>query len=261
MVNARLRGRHQRERGERVSLYRVDRLHADRGRARRTGACFIAAARLVAAAAVLLGLLAGALLWWRPDQTGQEQALATGGAALGCGVLWVMAVWRAACWLRRGMIADTGGQPQVVAGLEPDNQGEPDWLWDMLRLAHLVLLCVPMAGLVLALASAVMPEEAGAWSGWVRWGISGFSLLMTGLMGGIIGVLAFGQVDSSAGCWTPRGAVRRLLVYAVPFLLAVPWLSGRHAHWTGALAGAAALWLLIGPVNQVAKHIPGTATD
>jgi hypothetical protein len=84
---------------------------------------------------------------------------------------------------------------------------------------------------------------------------------MTGLMGGIIGGLAFGLVASSEGCWTPRGAVRRLLVYAVPFLLAVPWLSGRHAPWTGALAGVAALWLLIGPINQVAKHIPGVAAD
>jgi hypothetical protein len=173
MVEVRLRGRRQRERGEVVSLYRVDRLHADRGRARRTGVCFIAAARLVAAAAVLLGLLAGALLWWRPDQSGQEQALATGGAALGCGVLWVMVVWRAACWLRRGMIADRGSKPQVVAGLEPDNQGEPDWLWDILRLAHLVLLCVPLAGLVLALVSAVMPEEAGAWSGGYGGGFPG----------------------------------------------------------------------------------------
>jgi hypothetical protein len=84
---------------------------------------------------------------------------------------------------------------------------------------------------------------------------------MTGLMGGIIGGLAFGLVASSEGCWTPRGAVRRLLVYAVPFLLAVPWLSGPHAPWTGALAGVAALWLLIGPINQVAKHIPGVAAD
>ncbi|GGY43255.1 hypothetical protein GCM10010384_57520 [Streptomyces djakartensis] len=56
----------------------------------------------------------------------------------------------------------------------------------------------------------MMPEEAGAWSGWVRWGITGFSLLMTGLMGGIIGGLAF---------------------------------------------------VLIGPINQVAEHIPGTAAD
>ncbi|GAA2295030.1 hypothetical protein GCM10010234_40980 [Streptomyces hawaiiensis] len=260
MVKVRLQGRRQRERGELVSLYQVDQLHADEGRARRTGACFIAAARLAAAAAVLLGLLAGALLWWRPDQAGQKQALVAGGAALGCGVLWVMVVWRAACWLRRGMIADSGSKSPVVVGLEPDNQGEPGWLWDVLRLAHLVLLCVPLAGLVLALASAVMPEEAGAWSGWMRWGISGFGLLMTGLMGGIIGALAFGLV-SSEECWTPRGAVRRLLVYAVPFLLAVPWLSGRHAPWTGALVGAAVLWLFIGPVNQVAKHIPGTAAD
>ncbi|KOV99149.1 hypothetical protein ADK65_19680 [Streptomyces sp. NRRL B-1140] len=244
-----------------VSLHRVDELHADRGRARRTGVCFIAAARLLAAVAVLLGLLAGALLWCRPDRTGQEQALATGGAALGCGVLWVTVVWRAACWLRRGMITDRDGEPMVVAGLEPDDQGEPDWLWNVLRLSHLVLLCVPLAGLALALVSAVMPAEAGAWSGWVRWGISGFSLLMTGLMGGIIGGLAFGLVASGEECWTPRGAVRRLLMYAVPFLLAVPLLSGVHAPWSGALAGAAALWLLIGPVNQVAKHIPGVASD
>ncbi|MEU1314687.1 hypothetical protein [Streptomyces tibetensis] len=260
-MKVRLHGQLRRERGELVSFYRVDRLHADGGRARRVGVCYIAAARLVAAAAVLLGLLAGALLWWRPDRTGQEQALAIGSAALGCGVLWVMVVWRAACWLRRGVIADRGGKPQVVAGLEPDDQGEPDWLWDILRLAHLVLLCVPLAGLVLALVSAVMPEEAGAWSGWLRWGISGFSLLMTGLMGGIIGALAFGLVVSGEECWTPRGAARRLLVYGVPFLLATPWLSGWHAPWTGALAGAAALWLLVGPINQVAKHIPGTAAD
>ncbi|MER7477913.1 hypothetical protein ABTX60_09655 [Streptomyces sp. NPDC126510] len=190
-----------------MSLYRVNGLHADRGRARRTGVWVIAAARLLAAAAVLLGLMAGALLWWRPDRTGQEQALALGGAALGCGVLWVMVVWRAACWLRRGLIADKGGKPQVVAGLAPDDQGEPGWLWDRLRPAHLVLLCVPLAGLVLALVSAVM------------------------------------------------------LVYAVPFLLAVPWLSGLRAPWTSALAGACILWLLIGPVNHVAKHIPGTAAD
>jgi hypothetical protein len=208
---------------------------------------------------VLLGLSAGALLWWRPDRTGQEQALALGGAALGCGVLWVTLVWRAARWLRRGVIADRGGN--VVAGLEPDDQGEPGWLWDTLRLAHLVLLCVPMAGLVLAVVSAVMPEEAQAWTGWLRWGISGFSVLMTGIMGGIIGGLAFGLVGSGEECWTPRGAVRRLLLYAVPFLLAVPWLSGLHATWTGALTGAAALWLLIGPVTAVAEHIPGTSAD
>ncbi|NEE22935.1 hypothetical protein G3M58_92850 [Streptomyces sp. SID7499] len=92
MVEVRLRGRRRRARGDVVSLFRVDRLHAAGERARRTGLCFIALARLAAAAAVLLGLLSGALLWWRPDQAGQEQALATGGAALGCGMLWVMVV-------------------------------------------------------------------------------------------------------------------------------------------------------------------------
>jgi hypothetical protein len=86
MVKVRLRGRRQRERGELVSLYRVDRLHAGGGRARRTGVCFIAAARLVAAAAVLLGLLAGALLWWRPTGQGRSRR-------------WPLAVrrWAAGC--------------------------------------------------------------------------------------------------------------------------------------------------------------------
>jgi hypothetical protein len=69
------------------------------------------------------------------------------------------------------------------------------------------------------------------------------------------------MVDSSADCWTPRGAVRRLLVYAVPFMCAAPWLTGLHTYWTGALAGMAILWLVIAPVMQIGKHIPASPSD
>jgi hypothetical protein len=256
----RLGRRRRRERGEVVGLYQLYRLHADGDRARRTGLFFVVAARIAAGAAVLSGVLAGALLWWRPGPPGQRQALAVGGAALCCGVLWVTVLWCATRWLRRGMIADSGGRPTPVAGLEPDSSGDPAWLWDTLRLAHLVLLCVPVAGLVLALLSVGASGEAAAWFPWARWATTGFCLLMTGLMGGVIGGLAFGLV-SGEDCWTPRGAARRLLVYAVPFLLAVPWLSGRYGPWAAALVGVAAIWLLVGPISHVAKHIPGTAAD
>ncbi|MGW0565558.1 hypothetical protein ACWDZ4_34450 [Streptomyces sp. NPDC003016] len=258
-----MRRRRRRERGELVSLYQVYRLHGEWDRARRTGLWFIVTARLAAGAAVLLGLLAGVLLWWRPGPAGQQQALVAGGAALGLGVLWVVVVWRAVRWLNGGMIADSGSKPEIVAaGLEPDDSGEPEWLWNTLRLAHLVLLCVPIAGLLLTLASAAATSEQTVTGfGATRWVVTGFSLLTTGLMGGIIGGLAFGMVNSSKECWTPRGAVRRLLVYAVPFLLAAPWLAGLHTNWSSTLAGAAVLWLLIGPIEHVAKHIPGSSAD
>ncbi|MEV6757118.1 hypothetical protein [Streptomyces sp. NPDC051214] len=246
-----------------ISLYRVAGLHRERESARRTGLRFIVAARSAAGAAVLFGLLAGVLLWCRPSLAGQQQALAVGGVALGLGTLWVVVLWRAARWLNGGMPADSGSKPETVAaGLEPNNSGDPEWLWNLMRLAHLVLLCVPVAGLLLTLAGDLATPEPKV-VGWdsTRWWITGFSLLVTGLMGGTIGGLAFGMVDSSSDCWTPRGAARRLLVYAVPFLLAAPWLTGLHTAWSGALAGAAALWLLIGPIEHVAKHIPGSSAD
>ncbi|MEV0528819.1 hypothetical protein AB0I66_35910 [Streptomyces sp. NPDC050439] len=255
----------QRRPGQRelISLYRVEGLHRERERAQRTGQRFIVAARSAAGAAVLLGLMAGVLLWCRPSLAGQQQALIVGGVALGLGTLWVVVLWRAARWLNDGMPTDSGSKPETVAaGLEPNTAGDPEGLWNMMRIAHLVLLCVPVAGLVLTLAGAMATTEQKV-VGWdaTRWWITGFILLVTGLMGGTIGGLASGMVNSSNDCWTPRGAARRLLVYAVPFLLAAPWLTGLHTGWSGALAGAAALWLLIGPVEHVAKHIPGSSAD
>ncbi|MFD7321221.1 hypothetical protein ACFV9D_09025 [Streptomyces sp. NPDC059875] len=107
-------------------------------RAERTARRYVAAARLAAGAGVVLGLMAGALLWWRPSPAGQLQALAVGGAALGFGVLWVVVLWRAARRLRRGIVADRGSTRHAPAGIEPDGAGDPELLWNWLRLMNLV---------------------------------------------------------------------------------------------------------------------------
>ncbi|MFJ3900078.1 hypothetical protein [Streptomyces sp. NPDC090025] len=205
------------------------------------GAAAVRAARWLGAAAVLLGHVAVLLLWWRPDEVGQLRALVVGGVALGCGVLWVVAVARA-------------------AGSRPGRRGVgvSAW-WDWARLLHLVSLCVPLGALVAAFASAA-GEEAGVPAVAV-WIATGCALLLTGIMGGIIGGLAFGLVDPVEECWTVRGALRRLRRYAVPFLLVAPWLAGMHAVWSAVALGAALLWLLIAPVNAVAAHIPSVGSS
>ncbi|MBC2900157.1 hypothetical protein [Streptomyces cupreus] len=247
--------------GELIHLYQLRRLHTSRERAERTGRLFTMAARLAAGAAVLLGWLAGGLLWWQPDPAGLRQALAVGGAALACGVLWAVLLWRAARWLRGGMIADAGSEPPRVAGLAPDGWGDPEWLWNTLRIANLVLMGVPIAGLVMGLGAAGSLEDIEKWVPVVRWPLTGGALLLTGLMGGIIGGLSVGFGAETEECWTPRGAVGWLRVYGVPFLLSVPWLSGSYEIWAGALVALAAIWLLIAPVNKVATNIPSVSSD
>ncbi|MGW0911791.1 hypothetical protein ACWD1Z_08575 [Streptomyces sp. NPDC002784] len=241
-------------RGELVRVYELCRLHADRDGAERTGRLFTVAARLAAGAAVVLGWLAGVLLWAHPAGTGPRTALAVGGAGLGCGVLWAVLLWWAARWLRRGLVADAGSRPLRVAGLASDGWGDPEWLWNTLRIANLVLIAVPIAGLVLA-----ADPERGLTAG--RWVVTGLVLLVTGLMGGIIGGLSVGFGAKSEDCWTLRGALGWLLVYGMPFLLAAPLLSGVHAIWTGTLAAVAVLWLLVAPVSKAAKEIPSVSSD
>ncbi|MGV9456666.1 hypothetical protein [Streptomyces sp. NPDC003635] len=251
----------RRPRGELVHVYELYRLHRRGEGAERTGRLFTVAARLAAGAAVSLGWLAGFLLWWHPDRAGSRTALAVGGAALGCGMLWAVLLGRAVRWLRRGLVADAGSEPPRVAGLMPDGWGDPEWLWNTLRIANLVLMCVPIAGLVLALGAAAAPSdfEEGLRVG--RWPVTGVALLMTGLMGGIVGGLSVGLGAPEKDCWTVRGAVGWLTLYGLPFALAAPWLAGLHETWSGALACLAALWLLIAPVNKVAKEIPGVSSD
>lgn len=205
--------------------------------------------------------VAGVLLWWHADRTGARTALAVGGAALGCGVLWAVLLGWAVRWLRRGWIADAGSEPWRVAGLVPDGWGDPERLWHTWRIAHLVLLGVPLAGLVLGLGAAMPPEDVEEWLRVGRWPVTGGALLLTGLMGGIIGGFSVGFGAESEDCWTVRGAMGWLTVYGLPFLLSTPWLSGLHEIWAGALVCLAALWLLVAPVNKVAARIPGTAAD
>ncbi|WAZ19807.1 hypothetical protein STRCI_000884 [Streptomyces cinnabarinus] len=242
-------------------MFELYRLHTSRERAERTGRLFTVAARLAAGAAVSLGWLSGVLLWWHPDRAGARTALAVGGAALGCGVLWAVLLGWAVRWLRRGMVADTGSEPPRVAGLMPDDWGEPEWLWDTLRIVNLVLMCVPIAGLVLALGAASAPEDFEEWLRVGRWPATGGALLLTGLMGGIIGGLSVGLGASEEDCWTVRGAVGWLTVYGLPFALVVPWLSGLHETWAGALVCLAALWLLIAPLSKVAKELASVSSD
>jgi hypothetical protein len=169
-------------------------------------------------------------------------------------VLWAVVLWRAARWLRRGLVADTGSRPPRVAGLASDNWGDPEWLWNTLRIANLVLIAVPVAGLVLT-ADPTRGLTAG------RWLVTGAILVATGLMGGIIGGLSVGFGATTEDCWTLRGAVGWLLVYGMPFLLAAPLLADVRAIWTGALAVAAILWLLIAPVIKAGKEIPSVSSD
>lgn len=245
-----------------VDVHQVGRLHRDGDEAVRVGLRFVLVARLVAGGGVLLGVLGGALLCWRPGRAGQLPVLVVGGAALGLGVLWVVVLRRAARWVNAGLIADFDRRPAETTGLRPGPRVRHQRRWDILRLVHLVLLCVPMAGMALALLSAEPANgESSAEFGRTQWLVTGFCLLMTGIMGGLTGGLAFGQVESSKECWTPRGAVRRLMAYAVPFLLAAPWLAGLHTVWTGALLAVAPLWLLMVPIFLVAPHIPSVPSD
>ncbi|MER6671644.1 hypothetical protein [Streptomyces sp. NPDC000983] len=249
-----------RQRGRLIHVYELRRLHPDGRRAERTGQLRTWAARLAAGAAVLLGWLAGVLLWWHPDGAGQRRALAVAGAALGCGVLWTVLLGRAARWVRDGAVDDAGSAPRV-AGLAPDNLGDPEWLWNTLRIANLVLLGVPVAGLTLALVADQVLADADPGLPALRWAAAGCALLLTALMGGIVGGLSVGLGADTEDCWTPRGAVGWLTVYGTPLPLAAPWLSGMHGAWTGGLVCLAALWLLIAPVNKVAAKLPGTAAD
>ncbi|MER8041936.1 hypothetical protein [Streptomyces sp. NPDC094032] len=255
MAAYRVRGR-----GRPVRLGEVRRLHADGERAERTARRFLRGARLSAAAAVLLGHAAVLLLWWDPGTAGQRRALAVGAVALGCGVLWVTVLARATRWVRAGVIADAGSGPPPATGLLPDALvGPPDWLWDWTRLLHMVSMCVPIGALAAALAAAAGDE--GGLPELTAWGTTAFALLLTGIMGGIIGGLAFGLVDTDEECWTVPGAVRRLRRYAVPFLLAAPWLAGWYSGWSALLMGGALLWILIAPVNYVGTQIPGTSSS
>ncbi|MEU6979098.1 MULTISPECIES: hypothetical protein [unclassified Streptomyces] len=245
--------------GRPVRVWQVRQLHADGDRAERTARRFLLSARLMAAAAVLLGHLAVLLLWLDPAPPGQRWALGVGAAALGCGAAWVTVLARAGRWLRAGVIADAGSGPPPATALLPDALGgPPDWLGDWARLLHLVSMCVPLGALTAALASA--PGDAGMIK-LAAWGATGFALLLTGIMGGIVGGLAFGLVDTDEECWTVRGALRRLRRYAVPFLLAAPWLAGWTSGWSALLVGGALLWLLIAPVNYVGMQIPGTSSS
>ncbi|MEU8775524.1 hypothetical protein [Streptomyces sp. NPDC048606] len=254
----RLRGR-GRVRGRAVRVHEVRRWHADGERAERTARRFLTGARLLAGGAVLLGHLAVLLLWRDPGACGQRWALAVGGVALGLGALWVTVLARATRWVRSGVVADAGSGPPAATGLLPDALGGPaDRLWDWARLLHLVSLCFPLGALVAALASSADEQGLRELS---RWGATGFALLLTAILGGVIGGLAFGLVDSDEECWTVRGALRRLRRYAVPFLLAAPWLAGLHTGWSALSVGAALLWLLIAPVNHVGSHIPGSSSD
>ncbi|GAA2788515.1 hypothetical protein [Streptomyces showdoensis] len=245
--------------GRPVRVWQVRRLHADGDRAERTARRFLLSARLAAAAAVLLGHLAVLLLWWDPNTAGQRWALGVGTAALGCGVAWVTVLARARRWVRAGVVADAGTGPPPATGLLPDGLGgPPDWLWDWARLLHLVSMCVPIGALAAALTNGAGDE---AFTRLSVWGTTGFALLLTGIMGGVVGGLGFGLVDSDEECWTVRGAVRRLRRYAVPFLLAAPWLAGWTGVWPALLVCGAVLWLLIAPVNYVGTQIPSTGSS
>ncbi|MEU8765189.1 hypothetical protein [Streptomyces sp. NPDC048659] len=246
-------------RGRPVRLYEAVRLHDHRSGAERAARRFLLGARLAAAGAVLLGHLAVVLLWRDPGAAGQRLALGVGAAALACGVLWVAVLSRAARWVAAGVVADAGTAPPPPAGLLPDAlSGPPDLVWDWARLLHLVSLGVPIGALVAALSAAADKEELTAFT---AWGATGLALLVTVIMGGIIGGLGFGLVDGDEECWTPRGARRRLRRYAVPFLLSAPWLAGVWTVWAGALVCAAALWLLIAPVNYVGSQIPSVPSS
>jgi hypothetical protein len=240
-----------------VLLFQLPRLHRDGDRAERTGLRRTVAARLLAGAAVLLGWTAAALLVLRPGRDAYGWVLAAGAAALAFAVAWAVLLWRNARWVRRGLVLDAAEKRPRVSGLDPVGD-VPDWLWVTLRIGNLVGMCVPVGGLLLALAEQSLttaePQD-------VRWWFVGGPLVMTGLMGGIVGGLGIGLGANGEDCWTPRGAVGWLVVYGTPFLLSVPWLSGTHAMWSGVLLGLAVLWLLVAPVNKAAKDNPGTAAD
>ncbi|WP_437063374.1 hypothetical protein [Streptomyces sp. enrichment culture] len=243
-----------RRRGEVVLVFQLPRLHSGGNRAERAGWWRTVGARLLAGAAVLSGWAAAVLLVWRPGPAAHPYVLAAGGAGLGFGLLWAVALWRNARWALRGMVVDAGAEAPAVSGLDPVGD-VPDWIWDTLRIANVMLMGIPVSGLVLlGLGASPAHEE-------LRWGALVAALFLTALMGGIVGGLSVGLGAGGDDCWTPGGAARWLVVYGVPYLLAVPALAGVEETWSTVLVGLAALWLLIAPVNKVAKEIPGTAAD
>ncbi|MFJ8081773.1 hypothetical protein ACIQ6Y_14285 [Streptomyces sp. NPDC096205] len=237
-------------RGRRVLLFQVRTLHADGERAVRTGLLRTVAARLLAGAAVVLGWTAAGLPAVRPERETHPYVLMAGFAALGCWALWTLLLWRNAVWVRRGLVTDAGTKRLAVSGLDPAG-GDPEWMWAVLRTGNVLLMGVPIGGLLLALGV----EDGTPPSPW--WCLGG-PLVLTGLMGAVVS--GFGLGASGDDCWTPLGALGWLLIYGVPFLLAVPWLSGTHRTWSAGLVCLAILWLLIAPLARLAKDDPGRSS-
>jgi hypothetical protein len=150
-----------------VLVFQLPRLHAGGSRAERVGWWRTVGARLLAGAAALSGWAAALLLVWRPGPETHPYVLAAGGAGLVSGVLWAVVLWRNARWVRRGMVVDSGAEAKAVSGLDPVGD-VPDWIWDTLRIANVVLMGIPVSGLVLLGLGAASSEHEE-----LRWGPSG----------------------------------------------------------------------------------------
>ncbi|MFG2334189.1 hypothetical protein ACGFMM_31940 [Streptomyces sp. NPDC048604] len=237
-----------------VSLDDVERLHPDGARARRTAQRFVAAARACVAGAVVLAAVAGVLVWRHPVPQPSD-ALPAGGAALGLAVAWPCVLFAARRWLRR---SGPPGTPFAgVRGLVPHHRpGEQGWL-SGLGLAGWLLVAF-QAGVLVMLPLAPGAGEALAA---LRWVTAGICLPVGGLLGGVI--VWFGRAIPPARrrelAWTPRWAVERVCLLAVPFLLALPALAGRAGPVPKVVAGVAALWLLLVPISRQGDHMPAEA--
>ncbi|WP_418961019.1 hypothetical protein [Streptomyces tritici] len=241
-----------------LSLDDVERLHPDGAGARRTARLFVAAARTCVAGAVLLAATAGVLVWRHPVPQPPTGVLPAGGAALALAVAWPCVLFAARRALRRH---GRPGTPLAGAGgLVPhDRPGESRRLGG-LQFAGWLLVAFE-AGV---LAMLPLAHDAGEALGALRWITAGICLLVGGLLCGVIAW--FGRVIPPARrrelAWTPRWAVERVVLLAVPFLLALPALAGAAGPVPKVLAGVAALWLLLVPISRQGDHMPaGAAAD
>lgn len=241
-----------------LELGEVARLHGDAVRARRVGTDLIGAARFFGSVSAVSAMTAVALAWWRPSAPASTAVLALLGTAALSALGWVSVLVGTRRWLRRGIVTDEEGRRRLaeVRGVRPD-QWFPgrDW-WPVTLFVVLLWSYLAAAALVLAIAHATEPDGVEK----IRWPVTGGLLFLGSILSAVVSWFCVPEMSRSLNAsWTPLRAVRRLVVYGLPLLLAAPLLVGERLSWTGAfverhevramaLACVAPLWLLVAPV-------------
>ncbi|MFE7842426.1 hypothetical protein ACFU53_42120 [Streptomyces sp. NPDC057474] len=244
-----------------LQLREVERLHGDAVRARRVGTDLIGAARLFGTVSAGAAMTAVALAWWRPSAPASPTVLALAGTALASAVGWVLVLVGARRWLRRGIVTDELGRRRLAEarGVRPDHWFPGETWWPVVLFAVLLWSYLAAAALVLALVDSSAPEAVEM----ARWPVTGVLLFFGVILSGVVAWVCLPDFGKSLNAsWTPLRAVRRIVVYALPLVLAAPVLVGeRHEVWAKAPACIALLWLFFAPLIHHDQSLSGSSSD